>query len=196
MASVIQNLFMLLQLKNTLYNCEWFDIMKIIHIQPWLLNTIKGINIKVLLQFVRKPKCPQVAVCCVWMFLFSCSAVFSHCVSSTEVNSWVFCCQARDLEVLSALGHIFSHDETALEGAAEGSRVAACVHPPNPLQSISWPLSYPVNVVFCHCITWRDTRHLHFLSRFLHLGGRLFVFDFTPNSCKKRHCNQHTSQVR
>lgn len=119
----------------------------------------------------------------------------SLCLSSTEVNSRIFCCQASDLEVLSAARNIFSHGETALEGAGIGSRVWTCIHPPNPLQSFPWPLSDPVNIVACHVKPWYGTGHLHCLSRSFHFRLRLVQFDFTPNSCKQRKCDDYPTNL-
>lgn len=47
----------------------------------------------------------------------------SLCFSSTEENSRILCCQAADLQVLSAAGHVFSHHVATFERASIASRV-------------------------------------------------------------------------
>lgn len=134
---------------------------------------------KIVIQFLRRRH-----VCCLWRFLHSCSSLWSHCVSpSTEENSRILCCQAADLQVLSAAGHVFSHLVTTFERASIDSRVWTCVHPPDPLQSFPWSLSYPVDIVAGHVKPWNGAGHLHCLSRSFYFRLRL-IQSFTPNTWK------------
>lgn len=152
-------------------------------------DSVSKHNVTTELHCVKKKlvKLPPVFV----RFLCSCAASFSHSVSSTVVNSRISCCQAADLEELSAVWNIFSHAETTLEGAGVGSRVSTSVHPSDPLQSFSWPLSDPVKVVACHAISWYNTGHPHCLSRTFHCWLRLIQSDLTPDSWKQRHCGEY-----
>ena len=138
----------------------------------------------------------HIAICCFWRFLFSFSSAFTHCaLSSTEVNSRIFCCQTPDLQVLSAAGHIFSHVETALKRTGIASRIWTCAHPPDPFQSSPWSLLYPADIVVCHVKPRYDTWHLHCVSRSLHLRWRLVQFDLTPDSCKKTKPDYHSLKI-
>lgn len=72
----------------------------------------------------------------------------SLCLSSPEENSRILCCQAADLQVLSAAGHVFSHHVTTFKRVSVASRVGTCIRPPDPLQSAPCSLSYQTLILY------------------------------------------------
>lgn len=126
-------------------------------------------------------------MCCllsVGVFVHLLVSLQSLCLSSTEENSRILCCQAADLQVTSAAGHVFSHHVTTFKRASVASRVGTCIRPPDPLQSALCSLSYPVNIVVCHIKPWYYTWHLHCLSRSFYFRLRL-IQSFTPDTWTK-----------